>query len=142
MGPKPKGLSSKEDQLAHKVEIKQTQEMLEEARKLHNKAVAKTYGILRFCYYCKAHGGPCQMFNTSDCHCYDKDGKPLGAATGKPFNSKKPYKKLGGNKQMAFMQTMFEAYAKAKKASKSKSMTLVTVLAVNRELDVMTRDFV
>jgi hypothetical protein len=35
--------------------------------------------------------------------------------------SSKPYKKSGGNKDMAFMQSMFEAYAKSpKKASKSK----------------------
>jgi hypothetical protein len=74
----------------------------------------------KFCQHCKAHGGPYQMHNTSYCRCYDKDGKPLGAAAGKPSKSKKPYKKFGGNKSMAFMQTMFEAYAKAKKASKSK----------------------
>jgi hypothetical protein len=60
------------------------------------------------------------MHNTSDCHCYLKDGKPLEAAADKPSKSKKPRKKFWGNKSMAFMQTMFEAYAKAKKASKSK----------------------
>ncbi len=38
------------------------------------------------------------------------------AAAGKPAESKKPYKKFGGNKSMAFMQTMFEAYVMAKKA--------------------------
>jgi hypothetical protein len=38
-----------------------------------------------------------------------------------PSESKKPYKKTGGNKGMAFMQSMFEAYAKSqKKAGKSK----------------------
>jgi hypothetical protein len=56
-----------------------------------------------------------------DCHCYDSNGKPLKAAAGKPSESKKPYKKVGGNKGMAFMQTMFEAYVKNhKKAGKSK----------------------
>jgi hypothetical protein len=56
-----------------------------------------------------------------DCHCYDSHGKPLEAAAGKPSESKKPYKKFGGNKGMAFMQTMFKAYVKSqKKASKSK----------------------
>jgi hypothetical protein len=60
------------------------------------------------------------MHNTSDCHCYDKDGKPLGAAAGKPFESKTSYKKFGGNKHMAFMQTMFKAFEKAKKANKTK----------------------
>ncbi len=60
------------------------------------------------------------MHNTSNCHCYDKDGKPLGITTGMPSDAKKPSKKYGCNKQMAFMQTTFEAYAEAKKASKSK----------------------
>jgi hypothetical protein len=52
---------------------------------------------------------------------YDSNGKPLKAAVVKPTESKKPDKKFGGNKSMAFMQTMFEAYVKAnKKANKSK----------------------
>jgi hypothetical protein len=55
-----------------------------------------------------------------DCHCYDSSGKPLAAAAGKPSESKKPYKKFGGNKSMVFMQTMFKVYLKAKKAGKSK----------------------
>ncbi len=50
--------------------------------------------------------------NTLDCHRYDSNGKPLEAAAGKLSESKKPYKKSGGNKGMAFMQSMFEAYAK------------------------------
>jgi hypothetical protein len=38
-----------------------------------------------------------------------------------PSESKKLFKKSGGNKGMAFMQTMFKAYAKSqKKAGKSK----------------------
>ncbi len=45
----------------------------------------------------------------------------LEAAAGKPSESKKLYKKSGGNKGMAFMHSMFEAYLKSqKKASKSK----------------------
>jgi hypothetical protein len=56
-----------------------------------------------------------------DCHCYDSNGKPLEAVAGKHSESKKPYKKSGGNKGMAFMQSMFEAYVKSqKKAGKSK----------------------
>jgi hypothetical protein len=80
--------------------------------------------------------------------CYDSNGKPLEATAGKPSESKKPYKKIGGNKGMAFMQTMFEAYAKIqKKASKSRSargrtMTPVTVPAVNRKLAMATRELV
>jgi hypothetical protein len=56
-----------------------------------------------------------------DCHCYDSNGKLLKATEGKPSESKKPYKKSGGNKNMAFMQSMFKAYEKSqKKAGKSK----------------------
>jgi hypothetical protein len=43
----PKGGSSKEDQEAHKVELVHTQEMLKEGWKAHNKAVVKTYKLLR-----------------------------------------------------------------------------------------------
>jgi hypothetical protein len=74
----------------------------------------------KFCQHCKAHDSPYQTNNTRDCHCYNKDGKLLGVPAGKPSKSKKPYKKFGGNYIMAFMQTMFEAYAKAKKAITSK----------------------
>jgi hypothetical protein len=56
-----------------------------------------------------------------DCRRYDSNGKPLKVAAGKPSESKKPYKKSGDNKGMAFMQSMFEAYAKSqKKAGRSK----------------------
>jgi hypothetical protein len=56
-----------------------------------------------------------------DCNNYDSNGKPLEVAAGKPSESMKPYKKSEGNKNMAFMQSMFEAYVKSqKKASKSK----------------------
>ncbi len=74
----------------------------------------------KFCQRCIAHGGPFQTHNTLDCRCFDSNGKPLEAAAGKPSESKKPYKKSGGNKGMAFMQSIFEAYAKSqKKAVKS-----------------------
>jgi hypothetical protein len=67
----------------------------------------------KFCQRCKAHGGPFQTHNTLDCHhCCDSNGKPLKAAAGK---------QSGGDKGMAFMQSMFEAYIKSqKKAGKSK----------------------
>ncbi len=75
----------------------------------------------KFCQRCKAHGGPFTMHNTLDCHLYDSNGKPLEAAAGKPSESKKPYRKSGGDKSMAFMQSMFKAYVKSqKKSSKSK----------------------
>ncbi len=75
----------------------------------------------KFCQKCKAHGGPFTMHNTLDCHRYDSNGKPLEAVAAKPAESKKPYKKFGGDENMAFMQSMFEAYVKSqKKAGKSK----------------------
>jgi hypothetical protein len=56
-----------------------------------------------------------------DCRRYDSNGKPLEAAASKPAESKKLYKKFGGDKNMAFMQSMFEAYVKSqKKVGKSK----------------------
>jgi hypothetical protein len=75
----------------------------------------------KFCQRCKAHGGPFRTHNTFYCHCYDSNGKPLEAAAGKPSESKKPYRKSGGNRSMAFMQSMFKANVKSqKKAGKSK----------------------
>jgi hypothetical protein len=69
----------------------------------------------KFCQRCKAHGGPYQTHNTLACCFYDSNGKPLMVAAGKPSESKKPYKKFGGDKDIAFMQSMFEAFAKANK---------------------------
>ncbi len=60
----------------------------------------------KFCRRCKAHGGPFTTHNTLDCRCYNSNGKPLEAAAGKPSESKKPYKKSGGDKGMAFMQSI------------------------------------
>ncbi len=75
----------------------------------------------KFCQHFKAHGGTYQTHNTLDCCCYDSNGRPLETGSGKPSKSKKPYKKFRGNKGMAFMQPMFEAYMKSqKKAGKSK----------------------
>jgi hypothetical protein len=75
----------------------------------------------KFYQQCKARGGPFTMHNSLDCCCYDSNGKPLEAAAGEPSESKKPYKKSGGNKSMAFMQSMFKAYVKSQqKAGKSK----------------------
>ena len=67
----------------------------------------------KFCQRCKAHGGPFTTHNTLDCRRYDSNGKPLEAAAAKPAESKKPYKKFGGDKNMAFMQSMFKAYVKS-----------------------------
>jgi hypothetical protein len=43
----PKGATSKDEQESHKAEIAHTQEMLEEAQKDHNEALAKMYKLLR-----------------------------------------------------------------------------------------------
>jgi hypothetical protein len=61
------------------------------------------------------------MHNTSDCRKYDKDGKPIGTAPGKPSDAGKPYKKFGGDKQLAYMTAMFESIQKGlQKQKKSK----------------------
>jgi hypothetical protein len=81
-----------------------------------------------------------------DCRHYDSNGKPFEAAAGKPSESKKPYKRSGGNKGMVFMQSIFEAYAKSQKkpvslrSVRNLAMTPVTVPTVNRELGTVTRD--
>jgi hypothetical protein len=66
----------------------------------------------KFCQICKTHGSPHQTHNTSKCCRYDKDDKPLNAASGKPSNAKKPYKKYGGDKQMAYITAMLESLQK------------------------------
>jgi hypothetical protein len=82
--------------------------------------------------------------NTLDCRCYDSNCKPLKAA-GRPSESKKIYKKSGGNKGMAFMQSMFEVYVKSQKKLanlrnvRNVTMTPVTVPTVNRKLGMATR---
>jgi hypothetical protein len=81
-----------------------------------------------------------------DCRRYDRDGKLIGAAAGKPSasESKKPYKKFGGHKSIVFMQTILEAYVMAKKSGKSKKhkknniTTPVAVPTVNRKVGAMT----
>ncbi len=81
-----------------------------------------------------------------DCHCYDSNGKPLEVAAGNPSESKKPYKKSGGDKGMAFMQSMFKAYAKNRRkpvslrSVRNVTTTPVTVLTANRELGTATQD--
>ncbi len=99
----------------------------------------------KFCQQCKTNGGPFTTNNPLDCRCYDSNGKPLEAAAGKPAETKKPYKKFGGDKNMAFMQSMFEAYAKSQKKPvslrnvRNVTMTPVTVPIVNRKLGTATR---
>ncbi len=52
---------------------------------------------------------------------YNKEGKPLGTATGKSSGLKKPYKQLGGKRGIAYMTAMLKAIQKGqKKAAKSK----------------------
>jgi hypothetical protein len=75
----------------------------------------------KFCQRCKTNGSPHQTHNTNDCRKYDKDGKPLDATPGKPSESKKPHKKFGGDKQMAYMTAMFESIQKGLKKQKKGS---------------------
>ncbi len=99
----------------------------------------------KFCQRCKAHGGLFITHNTLDCRRYDSNGKPLEAAAGKPSESKKPYKKSGGNKGMAFIQSMFKVYVKTRRKQvslrnvRNVTVTPVTVPIVNRKLGTATR---
>ena len=61
------------------------------------------------------------MHNTSDCRKYEKDGKPLGTASGKSSDAGKPYKKFGGDNQLAYMTAMFESIQKGLKKQKKGS---------------------
>ena len=75
----------------------------------------------KFFQLCKTHGGAHQTHNMSKCWQYDKDGKPLSATRGKLFDKHKPYKKHGGEKELAYMTAMLEAIQKGqKKAAKGK----------------------
>jgi hypothetical protein len=83
------------------------------------------------------------MHNTLDCHHYDSTGKPLVAAAVKSSESKKPYKKFGGNKSMSFVQTMFKGNEKARRLVSPTSIRGVTVTpvaipTVDRKLGAMT----
>jgi hypothetical protein len=67
-----------------------------------------------------------QTHNTLDCHHYDSNGKlPLEVAAGKPSESKKPYKKSGGDKGMAFMQSML--YLRLMQKARRKPVSLRSV---------------
>ena len=72
--------------------------------------VPKRVRTEKFCQRCKTLISPHQTRNTNGCRKYDKDGKPLGKSVGKPSDSAKPYKKFGGDKQMAFITAMFESF--------------------------------
>ena len=69
----------------------------------------------KFCQKCKTHGGTHQTNNTTDCHHWDKDGKPLGQFGAKLFDKHKPYKKNGGKKELAYLIAMLKAIQKGQK---------------------------
>jgi hypothetical protein len=65
----PKGACYKEVQEARKLELSQIQEMLEEARKAHNKSVAKTYKLPRNLL----SGDPQSQWDQVCCKLHDRD---------------------------------------------------------------------
>ncbi len=75
----------------------------------------------KFCQHCKNMGSPHWTQNTKECCRYDKDGNSIAAATHKPSDAKKPFKKRD-NKQMAYLTATVESLTKKglKKAMKSK----------------------
>jgi hypothetical protein len=66
-----------------------------------NEQVPKKERPAKFCQHCKSKGGPHLTHNINKCPKYNKDGNPVAAATGKPSEAKKSFKK-GGNKQMVY----------------------------------------
>jgi len=107
--------------------------------------VPKKVRFEKFCQRCKTHGGPHQTHNTNDCRKYDKDGKPLGETPGKPSDAKKPHKKIGGDKQMAYMTAMFESFQKGLRnkrrvrSARSAMTPLLVIPTVNRNFGPVTR---
>ncbi len=75
----------------------------------------------KFCQHCKNKGGPHRTQNTKKCCRYDKDNNSVAAATHKPSDAKKPFKKRD-NKQMAYLTATVESLTKKglKKVMKSK----------------------
>jgi hypothetical protein len=75
-----------------------------------------------FCQHCKSKGGPHLTHKTNKCCKYNKDGYTVAAATGKPSEVKKFFKK-GGDKEIAFPMVIIEYLVKKglKKAAKSKN---------------------
>jgi hypothetical protein len=74
----------------------------------------------KYCKWCQAAGGPFKTHDTSKCCRFDKDGKEKGHSY-KPFATKKPWKKGGGDSgQMAYLTKKLEQLEKKLKKSKSK----------------------
>jgi hypothetical protein len=59
--------------------------------------VLKKAKPVKFCQHCMNKGGPHLTQSTNECRRYDKDGNSIAAATLKPNDAKKPFKK-GGDK--------------------------------------------
>jgi len=83
----------------------------------------------KFCQRCKTHGGPHQTHNTSDCRKYDKDGKPLGTAPGKPSDSGKPHKKFWGRQAVGLYDSHVRVH----------SERVLVIPTVNRKFGPVTR---
>jgi hypothetical protein len=105
--------------------------------------VPKKAPTQKFFQHCKTHDGPYQMHKTSNCRHYDKDGKPLGVAVGKPSSAKKLKKKFWGKTQvLPSCRPCSRLMKKSRKIVSSRntgsvSMCLVTMWTVNRELGVV-----
>ncbi len=58
-----------------------------------------------------------------------------------PLSPRSPTRKFGGDKNMAFMQSMFKAYVKSQSLRNVRNMTMTpgTVLTVNKKLGMATR---
>jgi hypothetical protein len=100
----------------------------------------------KFCQCCKNKGGPHLTHNTNECCKNNKDGNPVAAATGKPSEVKKPFKK-GGAKQVAYLTVTIESLVKKGsrrlQSLRSNSIALMTspivIPILNRKLGAVTQ---
>jgi hypothetical protein len=86
-----------------------------------NERVPKKAKPSKFCWHCKAKGGPHLTHNTNKCRRYNGNGNPVAADGRKPGGAK-PSSKFGGNKQMVYLTATIESIMKKglKKAIESK----------------------
>jgi hypothetical protein len=60
-----------------------------------NEQFPKKARPMKFCQHYKSKGSPHLTQKTNECRKYNKVGDPVAAATGKPSEAKKPFKKGG-----------------------------------------------
>ncbi len=88
-----------------------------------NEQVLKKARPAKFCQHCKNKGAPQLTHNTNKCCKYDKDSNPMAAATYKPSEARKPFKK-GGDKQIAYLIAIIESIVKTRRLQSLRSISV------------------